>query len=45
MLVSTLQKTHHIFLLFVFFFVFVIVVRQTQLLHQLINAVQFGINP
>ena len=45
MLVSTLQKTHHIFLLLFFFFVIFIVVRQTKFLHQLIDTIQFGINP
>lgn len=45
MLVSTFQQTHHIFLLFVFLFVFFIIVGQTQLLHQFINAIQFGIYP
>ncbi len=44
MLVSTLQQTHHIFLTLFLFFIFIIV-REAELLHQLINAIQFGVHP
>ena len=44
-LVSALQQTHHIFPRLFFFLVLFIVIGEAKLLHQLINAVQFSIDP